>query len=332
VLPPDALFGPGPRSRPDTQGFLGEWPCAALPDEIEAGNIRAFLNLGGSLLASFPDRNRVEPALRSLELLVSTEVIANPTTELSSHVLPTKDQLERADVSLWDFLNPRISMQHTDAVVEPVGDRRSAWWVLAEIGRRLGHDLAPADATDDDRLVEMLAGARRPLADVRVSGYDEQPVELPAPWVERFLDQSGGWRLAPELLVEQLGELTPPAPLVLIPRRQPKKLNAALDLLGEPASVLLHPDDAAACGVGDGEPVVVRTDRGELTGVAKVGDQVRRGVVSVPHGHHAANVNALTDKDQVDPVTGMVRYSGVPVRVEPSASGILTVWRRPPSS
>lgn len=35
---------------PGTQSFMGEWPCAALPDEIEAGNIRAALNLGGSLL------------------------------------------------------------------------------------------------------------------------------------------------------------------------------------------------------------------------------------------------------------------------------------------
>ncbi len=42
---------------------------------------------------------------------------------------------------------------------------------------------------------------------------------------------------------------------------------------------------------------------------------IRRGVVSVPHGHHSANVNALTDKDIIDPVTGMVRYSGVAVTV-----------------
>ena len=49
----------------------------------------------------------------------------------------------------------------------------------------------------------------------------------------------------------------------------------------------------------------------------KVDPTIRRGAVSVPHGHHGANVNALTDKDDIDPVTGMVRYSGVPVIVEP---------------
>ena len=159
VLAPGDLFGPGPRSRPDAPSFLGEWPCAVLPDEIEAGHIRAVLNLGGSLLASFPDVSVLEPALRSLEVLATTEIIANPTTAISTHVLPTKDQLERADVTLWDFLVPSVSAQRTPAVVEPVGDRRSAWWVLAEIGRRLGHDLADPDATDASMLAATMAAA-----------------------------------------------------------------------------------------------------------------------------------------------------------------------------
>jgi anaerobic selenocysteine-containing dehydrogenase len=64
---------------------------------------------------------------------------------------------------------------------------------------------------------------------------------------------------------------------VLIPRRQAKKLNAGLDFLGEAAEVVLHPDDAGGAGVTDGDPVVVRTDRGELTGVAKVDPDIRRG-------------------------------------------------------
>ena len=315
VLPPEAVFGPGPPSRPGTQAFLGEWPCAALHDEIRAGNIRAVLNLGGSILASFPDRNALEPALRSLDVLVSTEIVANPTTELSTHVLPTKGQLERADVSLWDFLTPSVAVQHTPAVVPPVGERRSAWWVLAEIGRRLGHDLADPTSADEDRLAGVMAAARCGYDEVAASGYVERPRELPAPWVERFLDRSGGWRLAPAPLVEQLATLRPPAPLVLVPRRQPRKLNGALDFLGEPAAVIVHPADARAAGVLDGEPVEVSTDRGSLTGVARVDPGIRRGVVSVPHGHHGANVNALTDAGELDPVTGMVRYSGVPVRL-----------------
>jgi anaerobic selenocysteine-containing dehydrogenase len=146
----------------------------------------------------------------------------------------------------------------------------------------------------------------------------ETPVELPAPWVERFLDRSGGWRLAPQILVDQLAALEEPGPLVLIPRRQARKLNGALDFLGETAEVLLHPGDASDAGVVDGQAVVVGTGRGQLTGIAKVDPSMRRGAVSVPHGHYGANVNALTDQDVIDPVTGMVRYSCIPVTVQPA--------------
>jgi anaerobic selenocysteine-containing dehydrogenase len=321
VMPPEAIFGPGPPSRPDTQAFLGEWPCAALGDEIRAGNIRAFLNLGGSILTSFPDVNVLEPHLRSLEVLATTEIVANPTTAISTHLLPTKGQLERADVTLWDSLVPRVSAQYTDAVVHPVGDRRSAWWVLAELGRRLGHHLAEPDATDEEMLARTMAAARCTFGEVASSGFVETPVQIPAQWVEDYLERSGGWRLAPQLLVDQMARLEPPASLVLVPRRQARKLNGALDILGEIPEVILNPDDARDAGVSDRQAVVVRTGRGQITGVAKVDPAVRRGVVSVPHGHHRANVNALTDKDVIDPVTGMVRYSGVPVSVEPVEFG-----------
>ncbi|HEU0172131.1 MAG TPA: molybdopterin-dependent oxidoreductase, partial [Acidimicrobiales bacterium] len=142
ISPPEGgVFGPGPATRPEANAFLGEWPCAVLADEIRAGNIRAVLNLGGHLVTAFPDTGDLVPALEALDVFATIEIIGNDTTALSTHVLPTKDQLERADVTLWDHLSPRVAAQHTPAVVDPVGDRRSTWWVLAELGRRLGHDL-----------------------------------------------------------------------------------------------------------------------------------------------------------------------------------------------
>ena len=161
ISPPEGQFGPGPRSRPETQAFLREWPCAALPDEINAGKIRAFLNLGGSLLTAFPNTGSLLPALDKLDVLATTEILPNETTAISTHVLPTKGQLERPDVTLWDILSPRVSAQHTDAVVAPVGQRRSMWWVLAEIGRRLGHELADSIATDEAMLAQVSSGGRR---------------------------------------------------------------------------------------------------------------------------------------------------------------------------
>jgi anaerobic selenocysteine-containing dehydrogenase len=274
------------------------------------------------LVTSFPETGKLIPALRQLEVFATTEIVNNETTELATHVLPTKDPLERPDITIHDILSSRVSVQHTPAVVEPVAERRSMWWVFAELGRRLGYDLGslgdPASSTDEDVLAVLLAGARIKYDEVAASGWAEVPRELPAPWVEHHIERMGGWRLAPPLLVDQLAALEPPAPLVLVPRRQRKKLNGQLDFLGEPPEILINPDDGAAAGVVNGRPVIVRSANGELTGIAKVDASIRRGAVSIPHGHHAANVNRLTNKDDIDRVTGMVRYSGIPVSLHPA--------------
>ncbi len=323
VLPPDALFGPGPTTRPAARAFLGEWPCAVLADEIRAGSIRAVLNLGGHLVTAFPDANALIPALRSLDVFATIEIIANDTTALSTHVLPTKDQLERPDVTLWDFLMPRVAGQYTPPVVDAVGDRRSTWWVLGELARRLGHQLPVLDAKDldDDTVLQRITtGARCGFEELAAAGWVEQPHTLPAEWVERHLDRLGGWQLAPPVLVEQLATLGTPASLVLVPRRQGRHLNSQLDFLGELPEVIVHPDDAAAAAVVDGDAVVVRSARGELEGVAKLDASVRVGTVSVPHGHQGANVNRLTCDQDIDATTGMAHYSGLPVSLHPATA------------
>lgn len=323
VSPPEGSFGPGPASRPGVRSFIGEWPCAVLADEIEAGNIRALINLGGHLVTAFPDTERLVPALRKLDVFATLEIIANETTALSTHVLPTKDQTERADVTLWDFLAQHVAAQHTPAVVEPVGERRSAWWMLAELGRRMGYEIADPSLTDAMMLAGIEQYARRPFAELVDAGIAQVERELPAAWVERHLDRAGGWRLAPPPLLAQLGsimaaaEATPDA-MVFTPRRQRNHLNSQLDLLGERLEVQVHPGDASAHGVVHGGPITVRNANGAITGTAVVDEGIRRGTISVPHGHQYANVNRLTSQDDIDPVTGMAHYSGVPVSIAPA--------------
>ena len=322
ITPIEGAFGPGPRSRPEAQAFINEWPCAVLPDEIAAGNIRALINVGGSLVTSFPETGTLVPALQQLEVFATTEIVNNETTQLATHVLPTKDPLERPDITIHDILSARVSVQYTPAVVQPVGERRSMWWVFAELGRRLGYDLGtlgdPDNSSDDDVLTVLLAGARAKYDEVAAAGYADAGRDLPAPWVDAHIERMGGWRLAPPLLVDQLAALHAPPPLVLVPRRQRKKLNGQLDFLGEPAEILINPADGADAGIVSGRPVTVRSANGEITGVAKVDDSIRRGAVSIPHGHHDANVNRLTSKDDIDVVTGMVRYSGIAVSLYPA--------------
>jgi len=66
--------------------------------------------------------------------------------------------------------------------------------------------------------------------------------------------------------------------------------------------------------------VVVESARGELVGVARVDTAIRRGAVSVPHGHQGANVNRLSDSHDIDRTTGMAHDSGVAVTLRPVTS------------
>jgi anaerobic selenocysteine-containing dehydrogenase len=331
----DNPFSPGAPTMPEVSGIIGDWACAALPGEIAAGNIRALVNLGGSLIRSFPDANVLGPALKRLELHVDFEIVENETTALSTHVLPTKDQTERPDISLWDTLSASVSMLYTPALVEPMGERRSAWWVISQLMKRMGLPVpehVPKDdrlpGADDAMLAKLLAGARCDFDDVAVSGCVVKPLRFPGDWVDQHIERFGGWQLAPPKLLEFWIEtrradeaaIGQPRPLCYIARRQRRKLNASLSFLGSPADIILHPEDAAANGITDGGKVRVRTSRGEILLTAKVNTTIRRGVASIPHGHEDANVNYLTSVDKVDKMTGMVLYTGVPIRVDPAGS------------
>jgi anaerobic selenocysteine-containing dehydrogenase len=331
----DNPFSPGAPTMPEVSGIIGDWPCAALPGEIAAGNIRALVNFGGSIIRSFPDANVMAPALQGLEVHANFEIVENETTALSTHVLPTKDQVERPDISFWDTLCGSLSMTYSPAVVDPMGERRSAWWVISQLMKRMGLPVpehVPADdkmpGADDAMLATFMAGARCGFDELQAARHVTKPMEFPGRWVDQHIERFGGWRLAPPGLLTFFAQIRAAdeaaigetRPLCFTSRRQRRKLNASLSFLGSPADIILHPEDAAAKGISHGQKVRVRTSRGEIFLTANLDPGIRRGVASIPHGHEIANVNYLTSSERVDKMTGMVLYTGVPIEVEPVAA------------
>lgn len=321
---------PGPATRPDVTGVIGDWPCAVLPDEIDAGNIRGLMNFGGRLLRTFPDTNALQKALGKLELNVMTEIAHNETSALCTHVLPTKDGIERAEFTRWDTLAWNLSLQYSKPVVPPMGERRSAWWVIAEIMRRA--ELAvpehvPLDdreeGADDAMLAQLMETARSDFSELQKKRYVEQAMEFPAQWLDDHIERMGGWKLVPERLLTQWEEkrdedetnLGKPKPLCFTARRQRNKFNSQLDFLGEEASMLIHPAEAKNYNIADGQLVRVSNKSGYVDVTARIDPGMRRGVASIPHGHLEANVNRLTSKTDIDLISGMALYSGVPIQI-----------------
>ncbi len=124
---------------------------------------------------------------------------------------------------------------------------------------------------------------------------------------------------------------------VLIGRRHLRSNNSWLHNVPElvrgsnTCTLQLNPADAERIGVAAGDTVRVTSRTGTVEAVAEPTDTVMPGVVSLPHGwghdrpgtrtavareHAGVNVNAVTDEQEIDPLSGNAVFNGVPVTLE----------------
>jgi anaerobic selenocysteine-containing dehydrogenase len=321
----DGTAGAGPASRPELPRRFDEWPCAALISEIEAGNVRTLFVVGGNPATAFPDGPRTRAALASLDTLAVVDVLPTETTELATHLLPAVGALERADLPLLlDGYQLAVATQFTRAMVAPVAERWPVWRMFGALGERLGFDVLGGGLTSetatDELLLQRLAERSRGGAEA-VFGAVHGVLDSGAVfgWVRRLLPD-GRWRLAPRALLEQLAEAVPTATLApagqlqLIAHRQLRTMNSQLRNLTDTA-VMVSPNRAAELG-GDGTRVEVRAAGRIATGAVRGDERIPAEVVAIPHGWSTPNVSDLTSaQDDIDPLTGMVRQSAIPVEI-----------------
>lgn len=122
----------------------------------EDGRPRALLVHGSNVVVSAPDASRVEANLRALDLLVVCDVVPSETALLADVVLPVTQWAE--EEGTMTSLEGRVIRRRR--AVDPPGEARSELWVLAELARRLGSDVAfPTDpAVVFDELARASAG------------------------------------------------------------------------------------------------------------------------------------------------------------------------------
>jgi anaerobic selenocysteine-containing dehydrogenase len=171
---------------------------------------------------------------------------------------------------------------------------------------------ADPDALTDERYLGAIAGA-----DVVAAGPHGVDVPLEYGWVAEALLPEGRWRLAPVELVERLRVHVPPTGdgLVLVNRRDVRRLNSLVYAGDGEAQVRVHPDDAE----GLGDVATVTTAHGAIAATVVVDPGMRAGTVSVNHGRAGADVARLTSAVvDVDPLTGMPLASGLAVTVGPA--------------
>ncbi len=321
--PPEGRIAPGPRSRPELSRILDQHPCVALVDEIEAGHIRALFVAGSSPLTAFPEPARLRKAFARLDALVALDIMETPLTAMATHVLATTGQLERAD------LVSETQTAYAPAAVAPVAERKPMWWILSELGRRLGIDvlgdgLDPA-TTSDEALVRRLAKTARGGPDALLAaGSDGIDPPRVYGWVRERALPNGRFRLVPPGFLERLrARLAQPLAdegFMLVSSRQLTRTNSTPYMSPvkspEAPTLHLHPEDATALEFAAGSRVEVKSAAGSLEAVLELDRNLRRGVVSVAPGWFDANVGQLTSSHlEIDPLTGQPPMTGIAVRL-----------------
>jgi anaerobic selenocysteine-containing dehydrogenase len=324
--PPEGMLGPGPKSRAELPSVFGQRPAIAIVDEIEARNLRALLVIGSNPLTAFPNPARTRAALASLDVLVSIDVVETPLSAMASHVLPSVGQMERADVVA------EVSTSYAAAVVPPAEERRPMWWMLRELGRRLGVDVLEGldhGADTDEQVIRHMTAHSRDGGDALIAAGSAglTPPRLYG-WVRANALPHGRWRLTPPGMLERLRSLAPaaartsfrrsPDRLLLVNGRQLTRTNSTAYVSPRISRDLpeLHvsPEDGIDLGLQDGDRVQVRSDFGEVSAEVNIDRRLRRGVVSMTHGWHEANVSALTSATEgVDPLTTQPQMTALPV-------------------
>jgi formate dehydrogenase len=354
---------------------LGNLPASVMAKEITTpgdGQIRAMVVSAGNPVLSVPNGGELEAALGELDLLVSIDLYVTETSRHADYVLPATTFLEREDYPLPFlslFTTPFI--QSTEAVVEPYGEARQEWEVIEEISRRMGvvpSPFAPARLLgragvrlSPRRVFELLlrTGPAGDLFGLRRGGLNlDRLREAPHGIVlgehleagvlsGKVRHRSRRVRLDPPEILADAGELArenghdPEFPLRLIGLRELRSHNswmhnAPLLMRGERVHrARVHPDDAGARGLADGDMCRISSPHGAIEIAVAVSDEMKPGTVAVPHGwgHReggwrtangagGANVNLLasSEPDSLERLAGMSHLNGIAVQVEPAAA------------
>ena len=309
--------------------------------------VHALVVYGANPLASNPDTGKVRRALARDDLFtVVIEQVPTDTVDYADIVLPSTMQTEHLDVH--DGYG-HLYLAWNEPAVAPPGECLPHTEIFRRLARAMGLE-EPALYDDDETLARTLVESGHPTLEgvtverLRREGWVRLGHPHPlVPFASGFPTPSGRLELYSERAAAEghdpLPGYTPPAEaaepgedrLALIAAASHWFLNSMFanapeqrDRAGAPA-VALHPDDAAARDLVDGQRVRVGNERGAFEAVLTVGDAARRGVAATTKGHWPKllagreNVNVATEERDADLGGGAV-YHDCAVWVRPCSS------------
>lgn len=329
------------------------------------GEIKACWIICTNPVASVANRRTVIEGLEAAEFVVTQDVFAETETNAYADVvLPGALWTEAEGV----LINSERTLTLARPVVDPPGEAMADWRIIAAVACALGYEDG-FSYESAEQVFEEIKRAWNPKTgwDLRGASYERLrggPVQWPAAREDgprrnpiRYVAGDGegaGGPVFPTVSGRAVFHPRPHLPPAEMPDDDfPFVLNtgrlqhqwhtltktgkvAKLNRLNPGPFVELHPQDAAALGIAEGDSVEVASRRGRAVLPAVLTDRVRPGCVFAPFhwndlfGEYLS-INAVTS-DAVDPVSFQPEFKVCAVSLAKVAAPAVPARSRPPEA
>jgi cysteine desulfurase NifS len=309
---PDVRKAAGHNRFPIYTQYRGEFHASILPEAVLEKNpypIRLLISLGASIITSWPQSSIWRKTLEALDFLVCIDRQLTADAAYADILLPATTYYEIESYMVYDSI-----FRIRERVIDPVGEARNDFFILAELARRLGYGhLYPQ--TEEELLAHALKGSGFTPEKVRAQGgmIQTPPVMMEYKKWEKgllrkdgqpgFETPSGKFEIASSILEEHgydaLPVYTEPGEG---PRSQPElvkqlslvfnsgarsnvdlhtlhKIIPALSKEKPVPTVMMNTADAQKRGIENGDLVQIRTQRGTVEMYAIVTDDIVQGAI-----------------------------------------------------
>lgn len=316
------------------------FPKAVL--EGEPYRVKGLLNIGSSIITSYPNTNLFKKALKELDFLCVIDRFMTEDTKYADVVFPATTYFE--DESYFEY---KSFLRMRERVIEPVGESKTDVFILHELAKRLGYgDMYPKDEEEllkrgfcDNIYKKLLDNKKGFFKPVEKEVYEkfDFPTKTGKIELKSKLFEEYGYPGLPEYIepVESPisnSELAENYPLVLNTgtRIQTTFRSQHLNIPGllqyHPfAEALINAEDAKCRGINNGDKVTVKTARENVCFYARVTDDIPKGEVELnmgggsdfqSEGWRYSNVNLLTDDKNTDYISGFPVYKALLCEIE----------------
>ncbi len=294
-------------------------------DEACAGTYKGMYIQGEDVAQSDPNTQHVEAALKALDILIVQDLFLNETARFAHVFLPGTSFLEKDGT----FINAERRINR----VRPVMKSRTGkeeWEVTQDLARALGYEMGHESAAD---IMDEIAALTPSFANVSFTFLDEHgsvqwpctdaaPVGTPIMHVDEFVRGKGMFVLTDYVPTEE--KTNRKFPLILTTGRILSQYNVGAqtrrtsnEIWHDKDVLEMHPSDAEARGIREGQWVSVRSRKGEITLHATLSERMQPGVIYTTFHHPETGANVVTT-ELSDWATSCPEYKVTAVEVAPA--------------